>query len=289
MTLMTEVNDYLEHYGIKGMQWGVRRQQKRLAKADKKWEKNINTVPTYIAVHNRAADLSNNLDIDRINSMPKFKNRSMNDENDPVTKAYFKAHENAFNKRMKQAAEEIIGTNPSGTKRINIDLKTGETTLVDVEHANSIDNPGRIVVEFDELHQIKRFVVVPSTNLTQAEMDETDEFLAHHGVKGMKWGVRRKGSGSSRPGGRTTYQKPAARLSDAELNRRIKRMELEKRYADLNAPTSTRGKKFTESFVEKQGHKLATTAVTAAIGLAVKSVMKEKNRRKILVPLSKMG
>lgn len=72
--------------------------------------------------------------------------------------------------------------------------------------------------------------------------------LKHHGIKGMKWGVRKDGDGgSSRRRARrqpaeeakTTLKKrkratsDAERLSNQELQKRIKRMELEKKYTSL--------------------------------------------------------
>ena len=77
--------------------------------------------------------------------------------------------------------------------------------------------------------------------------DIADE-LKHYGVKGMKWGVRKdRGGQSSR---RRARRQPAEeakatlkrrkratseaeRLSNQELQKRIKRMELEKKYTSL--------------------------------------------------------
>ena len=84
------------------------------------------------------------------------------------------------------------------------------------------------------------------------------DFIAHYGIKGMKWGVRKDRSSSS---GRTTIKakrtakaktffkhpqhvktvdkngsRTAARLSDSELKRRSKRIEAEQQYARLTKP-----------------------------------------------------
>lgn len=75
----------------------------------------------------------------------------------------------------------------------------------------------------------------------------TDE-LKHHGVKGMKWGVRKdRDGGSNRRRARrqpaeeakATLKKrkratsDAERLSNQELQKRIQRLELEKKYTNL--------------------------------------------------------
>lgn len=101
--------------------------------------------------------------------------------------------------------------------------------------------------------------------------------LTHWGIPGMKWGVRRyqNKDGSLTPAGKKRREKLESELkkldgpSDAkptkpktykemssdELNSAVKRLELEKRYKDLdrdvNPKTVSRGKKFVEDFRDK--------------------------------------
>lgn len=73
--------------------------------------------------------------------------------------------------------------------------------------------------------------------------------LRHHGVKGMRWGVRRK-------------RKRSSQMTDEELNAAIKRANLEKRYEEVYKESATisfdtdRAKKFVTRVAEKSGNKL---------------------------------
>lgn len=95
-----------------------------------------------------------------------------------------------------------------------------------------------------------------------------DNELYHHGVKGMKWGVRktpvRSSSGNPRKRKSNTLSlfkkknttrnasvakssqsqtKSVKDMSDDELRRKIERVRLEQQYQQLNPPTVSRGKK----------------------------------------------
>lgn len=102
-----------------------------------------------------------------------------------------------------------------------------------------------------------------------------DEFIEHHGVKGMRWGQRKsrsvtvgKSSSGSKPKVKTTtktsFSKSPSRLSDAELNRRVKRMEVEKRYNDLNKKDVSAGKAYAASILGGAGKNIAMALLTGA-------------------------
>lgn len=98
-----------------------------------------------------------------------------------------------------------------------------------------------------------------------------DDILEHYGVKGMQWGRRKK-----RNTGRTVYKREPSKLTSAELEKRIKRMETEKRYNDLNRRDVSKGQELVSQVLTNSGRTVATTVVTGAALFAVKRALEKK-------------
>ena len=99
-----------------------------------------------------------------------------------------------------------------------------------------------------------------------------EDVLSHYGKKGMKWGVRKASSGGSSTQ-RTTFAKAPKKLSDIELGKRIKRMETEKKYNELNRKDVSNGKKLVTDVLASSGRRVATTVLTGASLLAIKTAL----------------
>jgi hypothetical protein len=120
--------------------------------------------------------------------------------------------------------------------------------------------------------------------VSQDSMNNVLEFIEHHGVKGMQWGVRRdRRSGvtvgtrkGKRATERTVFNKPPVKLTSSELEKRIKRMETEKKYNDLNAKDISKGEKLAHEIVTNVGRAVVTTVATGALLFAVRTAVNKK-------------
>lgn len=123
--------------------------------------------------------------------------------------------------------------------------------------------------------------------------------LYHHGILGMKWGVRRfqnkdgsltsdgkrhleqnskakQGNNKKKKGHTTNKGKSINELSDDELKKRINRLELEKRYEALSKKEQKAkmfdGKRFVTQVLENSGKVVATQLSTYVMGNMVNKV-----------------
>jgi len=72
--------------------------------------------------------------------------------------------------------------------------------------------------------------------------NKTEDFLAHYGKLGMKWG-RRNNRSAENVAVSVLRKKGAHHLSDSELKQAIGRMQLERQYRELNPKGISKGQK----------------------------------------------
>lgn len=101
--------------------------------------------------------------------------------------------------------------------------------------------------------------------------------LTHHGVKGMKWGVRKDRSSSRVSVGKGKYLKgrrTATELTNEELTKAIRRIELEKRYTQLTTPEKKNS--YVKDMMINNSKKLASDYTAAFMKDQIEQFMKRR-------------
>ena len=122
---------------------------------------------------------------------------------------------------------------------------------------------------------------MPNNHIIQAVFDESDDlYLDHYGVKGMRWGHRkRKVSSSSRSNQRKSrreMKRNRRTLSEADLNRNLDRLRKEKQLKELIDEDVNPGKKYIQDVLKKSGDRLLPAALAAGGAYALAQVMDVK-------------
>ena len=118
--------------------------------------------------------------------------------------------------------------------------------------------------------------------------------LEHHGVKGMRWGHRKRDVSSGKNGKTTkttkTTKTQIKRMPDSEVQSRIKRLESEKKLSKLSKEDSNPTKQFIKSVMADSGKRVLTTVATnAMIGGVRYATDKSYSKKDFVSSLAKSG
>jgi len=207
MANTVDVEDFLEHYGVRGMKWGVHngevregasRKERKAAKKESKlaykaWKKEVGNEKVANEIFQEATK-SFNKDVKIINNDPAFKGKDLT--TDPrLRRQYDNAVSAQFNSRMADASVARTMTNTGRAMIYQFDSSVGmmraqESQLV--VHADDDPWPD-FVAEMDSLgHIISLRLDDDDDKLLEQAEEMAEHILTHYGVPGMKWGVRKR-------------------------------------------------------------------------------------------------
>lgn len=279
MTVSTE--DFLSHYGVRGMKWGVHngtvrdgasRSERKAAKkasklAYKAWKKEVGGEKVANEIFQEALKTSKPA-INRINNSSTFKGKDLTKDY-ALAREYDRKISETFNDHMATASLTRTTTNTGRAMLYQFDRSLGMMRATEVqavfEHADDEAYPD-FVAEMDDLGQIVSIRRADEDEFLE-QMENAADFLEHYGVKGMKWGHRKSGGVQPAKKGRLTEdlseeaerlsgvhvrtktQKSTKMLSNKELQDAIKRMQLEQQYSQLSGGIDKTARQKASAFI----------------------------------------
>lgn len=295
-------SDFLEHYGVKGMRWGVRKSDlpgqgvpgphpgvpAKTSNANKEWRKKVITSEnvTKMLVEGEPAYRR---ELKKINA--KFGGKITKE----TEKAYNSEVYAATLNSMDAAARKVFGTSPDGKYRMTASVNPKGNIIsvrpVPVDANMRVEavlkqmsvgaDPGNFTINIEMVKGDDglftgemKFLNVRGGAIEQSSFESGSDFLEHYGVKGMRWGVRR--SPEERAAARGRRDAARERRENRRDERQTARLERKKMRTAADAAVSAQIK--LEKARAKSEERAAETSAKLAEKSKSKGIVGESNR-----------
>lgn len=276
---INKVDAYLEHYGVKGMKWGVHRKGIKSARDDARKKRLQESAKTSGAAAGLAI--------------------AINKDNNGSSKST--EHDKSWELRKKAAEEEIQKAKIMSNMLLNQILeKSSWTKETKNEIVNAVGD-GWCIESFPTTYKGEKYVrlikhsysddykthtiesksiYLTKKDLKHDSVSKVEEYLEHHGILGQKWGVKH---GPPYPLDKKTSKKVSSGkvtinvkdLSDDDLKKIVQRLNMEKQLKDLTKEQKSKGKKFGEKALDKLGETTLNIIFGAAQDVGKKALTKK--------------
>jgi hypothetical protein len=262
---MDTVDEFLEHHGVRGQKWGIRHEPSKTGSSktssiqidEKPWSNYKESDYTPAQWHNACLIHTHGSGIPKVKTLCKL----------PV-----KTPSGVVNRHGVFAAAGVLAGSRGGVNASINQKRKAANQLTRIYKQMGHEVPGSLTKVSAPLYLHK------AGPLRWSNFETVEEFISHYGVRGMKWGIRHPEprSGRSKSFKRTQYKKAPSRLSDEELHRRIKRMDLEKRYSELSTPQKSAGKKYAHDLLQNSGKTIVGSIIGTTVTFAISRALKAR-------------